>query len=371
MNDQQQQDRAIECQSVGRPEVGDGLRTVTLAPWGTVESKNGTFIIDAEGVAEILKDFEAQGTSLPIDVEHETLPEFTPASGSRGAIGWIEKVFAEPTRGLLSLVRWSDKGKALIREDAFRYLSPVFLIRKDNRRAVGLHSAAITTLPAIPKMERLAASQHTSMEANAMAAEIVDMGALLGELSGLLKLEVEGDYTAMLVAIRNAIKNLVSKEGQSGAIASSVRAALGVAGDADGPTTLVALSKLSVNAVREEQRTAELRAFLAPYVKKGVIEEDSNWPHQRKDYQEMMALAAFNPEVCKTVLEQRVMSLPHQGGHPDMTVRQTAIGEAVREYSYNPGHQKATSLKAFVAMTLKDKGLPALTEQEAATLRIF
>ena len=36
----------------------------------------------------------------------------------------------------------------------FRYLSPVLLIRKSDRRAVGLHSAAVTTKPAIPRMER-------------------------------------------------------------------------------------------------------------------------------------------------------------------------------------------------------------------------
>jgi len=203
-----------------------------------------------------------------------------------------------------------------------------------------------------------------------MAAETVDTGAMLGELAGLLKLEVKGNSTAMLAAIRDAIKNLVARESQSAAIASSVRAALGVAGDADGPTMLVALSKLCVNAVREEQRTAELRAFLAPYVAKGVIEEDSKWPHRRKDYQEMMALAAFNPEVCKSVLEQRVFTLPPQGKYPEPTARQMAISAAKREYAENPGHQRGTSLRAFVAQTLREKGEAELTNEEAATLRV-
>ncbi|MFH1107888.1 MAG: phage protease [Planctomycetota bacterium] len=149
------QDRALECQSLGTPEVGDGLKQVKLSPWGKVESTNGDFIVDDEGVREILRTFAERGESLPIDIEHESLPERQPATGSRGAIGWIEEVLPEANRALYALIKWSDVGKQLIREDRFRYLSPVFLIRKDDRRVVGLHSAAITTLPAIPKMERL------------------------------------------------------------------------------------------------------------------------------------------------------------------------------------------------------------------------
>ena len=59
------QDRALECQSVGTPEVGDGLKTVKLSPWGKVESTNGDFLVDDEGVREILRTFSESAESIP------------------------------------------------------------------------------------------------------------------------------------------------------------------------------------------------------------------------------------------------------------------------------------------------------------------
>src|SRR5262245_54461203 len=89
-------DQPIRLIALKEPSVdGPGLRTVLLSPWGEVVSKNGTYQMDADAAARIIQDFTEHGSSLPIDIEHETLPEFTPSAGSRGAIGWIENVYAD------------------------------------------------------------------------------------------------------------------------------------------------------------------------------------------------------------------------------------------------------------------------------------
>jgi len=320
------QDRALECQSVGTPEVGDGVKTVRLAGWGSVESTRGTFIVDDEAARETITAFDGHGAEVPIDIEHSVLNESLPPE-QRGAIGWVTKIFSESGKGLFALVKWSDKGKGLIRSGAFQYLSPVFVIRKADRRVIALHSAAVTTKPAMVRAELLAASQNANAETTAAVNE-------------------------------------------NAAIAQSVRSALGLEADADAQTTLVAMSKLCIQAVHDERRAGELREILAPYVAKGILDPDSKYSSSRKNYAEMLALAAINPELCKRVLDERVASMPRQGRTLAPADRQVVIGKAEREYRDNPGHRNATSLKAFVAQSLRDKGLPALTEVEAATLSV-
>jgi len=371
------QDRALQCEAFsGNSAIGEGLKTVKLAGWGRTKSMNGDFIIDDEGVPEILRTFAEHGTAIPIDVEHETLPERQPATGSRGAIGWIEKVFAEANKGLFGLVRWSDAGKALIRSDAFRYLSPVFLIRKDDRRVIALHSAAITTLPAIPKMERLAASQSTNT-ADGTAGPIVDMG----DIADLLGVELIHGGAATLPARCHAkLKALLADNAV--AIAQSVRSALGLREDADADlvvatvTTLkaqtagVAAVETELAALKAQIHGQEAEQWVGAYSAKGVVGIGSNDAERKADREMILRMACSNRADCERVLQQRLAFLPPSGVTTPPTGRQTLIALAEREYRGNVGHQKATSLAAFCQNALREKGLPKLTEAEVSGLSI-
>jgi len=312
---------------------------VRLSLWGKVESTNGDFIIDDEGVPEILRTFAEHGTAVPIDVEHETLPERQPAAGSRGAIGWIEKVFAEANKGLFGFVRWSDAGKALILSDAFRYLSPVFWIRKGDRRVIGLHSAAITTLPAIPRMERLAASQNAKPESTAPADE-------------------------------------------NAAIAQTVRKVLGLKDDADVDLVMASVTTLKAGTVRLKAMETELSTlkaqinsqqterWVADYSAKGVVGIGKDDVERKADREMILRMACSSRADCEGVLQRRLAFLPPSGVTTPPTGRQMTIIESEREYRGNVGHQKATSLLAFVSNSLRERELPKLTETETAELSI-
>ena len=369
-------DRAIESQSVGTPEVGEGLKTLKLAAWGKVESSNGDFLVDDEGVREVLRTFSERGESIPIDIEHESLPERQPATGSRGAIGWIEKIWGSAAdKGLYALARWTDAGKQLIREDRFRYLSPVFSIRKNDRRVIGLHSAAITTLPAIGRMERLAASQHTN--ADGTTEQVVD----LGPIAELLGVELIAGGAATLPARCHAkLKALLADD--TVAIAQSVRTALGLKDDADADLVAASLSTLKARttgvaaietelaALKVQVHNHELEDWLAPYSAKGVVGIGHDDATRKADREMILRLASSNREDCERVLRQRISFMPPQGRTTPPTARQMTIIHAEREYRDTPGHRNATSLKSFVMQALRDKELPALTEDETVTLSV-
>ncbi len=127
---------------------------ILLAPWGHVESTNGSFVVDEESADAALSAFEQHGTDLPIDYEHQTLGgTYSSPTGQAPAAGWIKRIIAEPGIGLMAEIVWTDRAQEMLAAKEYRYLSPVAVIRKTDRKLVAIHSAALTNKPAIVGME--------------------------------------------------------------------------------------------------------------------------------------------------------------------------------------------------------------------------
>jgi len=127
---------------------------ILLAPWGTVESSNGSFVVDEESARLAVQVFDEHGTDLPIDYEHQTLGGvYASPSGQAPAAGWIKRIFAESGVGLLAAIEWTEQAKQRLADKEYRYLSPVAIIRKSDRKLVAIHSAALTNKPAIVGMQ--------------------------------------------------------------------------------------------------------------------------------------------------------------------------------------------------------------------------
>jgi len=315
--------------------VGKGLRTVKLSPWGRVKTNDGrSYLMDGKSAGAIIQEFSAHGVSVPIDIEHDTGD-----GGRNGAVGWIEQIFQENGRGLFGLVKWTDSGRDLILAEKFRYLSPAFKVDVANdRRAVILHSAALTTKPAIPKMERLA------------AAELGESEGLIQEMSQLLGVNCEGDPIMALSEIRNAIKERLATQTEPPS-------------EEPQDTELVAMREEN----RKLKHRVELEKFLFPYAQRGVIHRLNSIA--TKDYEDFLWLAEHRPEMCKRVLDARQKEMPPEGQTmaPDRggVKRMEVIACAETEFDNTPGHQKATTKRAFVNLRLREAELMALTEDEA------
>jgi phage I-like protein len=126
---------------------------VVLAPWGRVESQKGVFFVDDESAEIVVRAFQEHGTDLPIDYEHQTLGgEFASPDRRAPAAGWIKSLTAERAWDRRTP---SDATGPEMPNREYRYLSPVALIRKGDRKLVGIHSAALTNKPAIVAMEAI------------------------------------------------------------------------------------------------------------------------------------------------------------------------------------------------------------------------
>jgi len=361
-------DRALECQSVGTPEVGEGLKTVLLAPDGVVESTNGRFIVDAEGAAMMVESFERQGVQLVVDFEHQTLGgAYSAPDGRAPAAGWVTRIFYEVGRGVSALVKWNPKTREAIREGAYGYVSPVLIVRKSDLKAIGLHSLALTNKPAIVGLERIAASQN----ANGVTAE-VSVHPIIHELAGLIGMPVKSDTmgTGVLTACRDKLRSLAADD--SAAIAASVRERLGLPATANRDAVLLAMTvvgaddkaatELAAMKQAESQRTAT--AMVQLYIGAGKLN-----PNDKPAVEAATRLAMSDPATLEAIFRNMISQCP-PGRTTPPTSRQMTIIRAEREFKGNPAHARSTSLQAFVANSLREGGFSKLTDSESAELSI-
>ncbi len=129
------------------PKVVDGVPDlIAVIPKGHVESRKGDFIVDDESFRMINKQFLSRRLDLVIDYEHQTLHDV-----QAPAAGWITELI-NGDDAIMAKVNWTPKGAEYLKNKEYRYLSPVIITRKNDKKVIALHSAALTNTPAIDGM---------------------------------------------------------------------------------------------------------------------------------------------------------------------------------------------------------------------------
>lgn len=186
----------------------DGIpEEVKLLPLGHVHSQKGDFLVDDESVELIQKQFKNRKVDLVIDYEHQTLKDVQAPAG-----GWIEDIY-KGKDAVIAKVRWTDRAKEYLKNLEYRYLSPVVITRKSDRRAIALHSAALTNTPAIDGMFALV----NSMDLDDFEEDKEDMQMDMKKLAALLGLPesaTEEDVEKALAAARAAMEANKTNEGK-------------------------------------------------------------------------------------------------------------------------------------------------------------
>jgi len=101
----------------------------------------------------------------------------------------------------------------------------------------------------------------------------------------------------------------------------------------------------------------------------GYIRTQQLNPNDKPAVAAATRLAMSDPGTLEAIFRNLPPLIP-TGRTTPPTSRQLEICKAEREYRDNAGHRNATSLKAFVAQALRDRGLAALTENESVTLSV-
>ena len=133
----------IICAAV---DVSGVPQEIKILPLGQVHSRKGDFLVDDESFELIRRQFKDRRLDIVIDYEHQTLRDVQAPAG-----GWIKDIY-KGEDAICAKVEWTPKAEEYLKNKEYRYLSPVVIVRKADRKATGLHSAALTNTPAIDGM---------------------------------------------------------------------------------------------------------------------------------------------------------------------------------------------------------------------------
>jgi len=296
---------------------------VLLLPWGWVESSNGRFLVDQESARLIVEAFERQETDLVVDYEHQSLGgKYASRSGLAPAAGWISRLEVVPGEGIFGRVRWTAAAMKRLARREYRYLSPVVVVRRSDRRVVAIDSAGLTNRPAIFGMRPVVNRKVTG-----------DSSILENRKEGAMEQKVE-----------------------------RLRKLLGLPDGASEPDVLdAACSRLEEMIVMANRRQAEDRVEDA--MRQGKLTESlKEWA---------IRYAMRDPEGFEMWLKEAPVVVPMQrlvesaeGTVASEPRRESIIAAAKREWQANDLLQRLTSKRAYVNDALREGGLEPLGADE-------
>ena len=173
----------------GAPEV------IAILPLGYVKSSKGDFTVDTESLEAMKAQIAQRGVDLVVDYEHQTLHGV-----QAPAAGWVKELVLKDG-AIMARVEWTPTAGQYLANREYRYLSPVVTVRKSDKKAIGLHSLALTNTPAIEGMIPIVNS--STYEGGQDYMEFVKM---IGQMLGLAETATEEEITAALKQLLDQVK---------------------------------------------------------------------------------------------------------------------------------------------------------------------
>ena len=130
------------------------------------------------------------GQRLLFDYDHQTL--LAKENGQKApASAWGEKFEWRPGQGLFAQLKFTPAAREHIKNDEYKFYSPVVMYDKTTGQVVDLHSAALTNDPAVKGMAEAAALTNQPQSKQTKPTEPKPMNEALALLFGLLGIDVD------------------------------------------------------------------------------------------------------------------------------------------------------------------------------------
>lgn len=135
----------------------------TIFPEGEHEVEGqGRYLVNAAAWELVRAGIERRGLDLVFDYEHQTLKDVkAPAAGWCVAWRWRDGA------GIEAKINWTEEAAGYLKRGEYRYYSPVFQVRQNDRLLVAVHSVALTNAPRTNHLKPLLAklgAEHTEDE---------------------------------------------------------------------------------------------------------------------------------------------------------------------------------------------------------------
>lgn len=124
--------------------------------------------ITQQALEELAERLNSSNQEVLCDVDHGSCKPGVDKNSE--ATGWFSKFVVHPLKGLFGLLKLTAKGRELVSERAYRFLSPVFRL-DENGFPVELHSVAMTNVPAFAGHIRPILNAEPTNEVKEMSKE--------------------------------------------------------------------------------------------------------------------------------------------------------------------------------------------------------
>ena len=234
-------------------EVPEWIHLLPAGLMHTIEGDaRGPFKIpDMEKVAA--QTMAAAGGRLPIDQDHATDLVGKVGGATAPARGWIVELQSRDD-GLWGRVEWTKAGTELLKDRAYRHISPVIKHTKDGI-ITRLLRAALTNDPALREL--------TSLNNATTNEELMDF---MEKLRKALGLPEDADEAAIMEAISTMLAGKTDDEGEAERMSAQIgeiATAAGLDAGAKPDAILAAVKSLATGSGDETKTVAALQAELA------------------------------------------------------------------------------------------------------------
>lgn len=178
----------------------DGEKTFQVFPPGEFRSGDGRpKNVKAWWFGDKLLDYlKSLQNDVVIDYEHQSINALENGKEAPAA-GWLSE-FVSNEKGLFGVsAKWTERAQTMLKQDEYRYISPVFTYDLKTGEILKLHSIALTNTPAIDGMQPVALTQFSQKQGISM-----DFREILG-------LPPEASDEEVMAAIKSLKKKAESK----------------------------------------------------------------------------------------------------------------------------------------------------------------
>lgn len=358
------------------------LVEMLIFPDGEFKSSNAEdgepYVFDEESWDEISKEFNERRNDMVIDYEHQTEgAEYSSPDGTAPAAGWIKSLRYEKGRGLVGIVEWTPRARSFIERGEYKYMSPVYFIRKKDRKVVGLRNVALTNQPALHKLEPVVAKDIPRKEP-VMNKGKTELIAVLGDVAKdksdeeLMVLATERiktppdppkpDMGALLKPVCDALGNNMEPD------VTKIVARIGEMKIGMVPASEVVVLKDRLAAIEKQDKERQVDAVIAKHTADGKLN-----PHNADQIASAKTYATNDPAGFeKFMAHQPKVWEPGQVTDPNAetppTSRLGIISKHAKNYDANPKVACGSSRDSWINSGLTLAGLPQMTTEEAKAI---
>jgi phage I-like protein len=259
--------------------------------------------------AEVIAASFARADKIEIDINHATY-HAAPKGMRSDSYGWITAMHARED-GIWGTVEWTKEGAELVRNKAYRAISPALLIdATDKKTIVGIGNASLVNRPNLRGLVTLHTEETSRMEGMSKIAEKLGLGAdatleqILAKIGSMSEKSDAKPDAALQSALTEIGTTVGLPSGTPDAIVAAVKVKAGAGTDVVALQAELTTVKGQLTELQTSQKRTASEAYVDGEMKKGRTGITA------ANRETLITLHMSQPDQAKTIIEAQPIVTP-------------------------------------------------------------